>query len=56
MITLRIGFDPTQFACAHDMSNRLIAVSRDIISPIRLSGVWISLSPRMESTGIEYPP
>jgi len=24
-MTLRIGFDPTQCACAHDMSNRLIA-------------------------------
>jgi len=23
-MTLRIGFDPTQCACAHDMSNRLI--------------------------------
>jgi len=25
--TLRIGFDPTQCACTHDMSNRLIIVS-----------------------------
>jgi len=23
-MTLGIGFDPTQCACAHDMSNRLI--------------------------------
>jgi len=28
-----------------------LPVSRDIVSPIR----WISLSPRIESTGIEYP-
>jgi len=26
-MTLRIVFDPTQCACAHDMSNRLIAIT-----------------------------
>jgi len=25
-MTLRIGFDPTQCACAYDMSNRLIMI------------------------------
>jgi len=26
-MTVGVGFDPTQCACAHDMSNRLIGVA-----------------------------
>ena len=34
-MTLRIGFDPTQCACAHDMSNRLIEGLCVILLPPR---------------------
>jgi len=33
-----------------------VPLSRDIVSPHKTIRGWISLSPRMESTGIEYPP
>ena len=36
-MTLRIGFDPTQYACAHDMSNRLIGYVYTVVALLGLN-------------------